>query len=118
MSYLQSDSLNELARECHKIAVDHGFWDYPQEVSKHMQYMIKIALIHSEATEALQEVRSTNSPEPTHKDEHWDKFGDELVDIIIRVLDLADDAGIDTDRRMTRIMEQNRNRPYKHGKLA
>lgn len=113
MSY-GSKSLNELAQECHKTAVDHGFWDYPTPL-KHMIYAVKIALIHSEATEALQELRKA-SPQLDPDNKYWSNFGDELVDIIIRILDLADDAGVDLDTRIATIMERNRNRPHMHGK--
>jgi NTP pyrophosphatase (non-canonical NTP hydrolase) len=106
------NGLNKLALECHEIAAEHGFWTY-DGVSLHVQYAAKIALIHEEVSEALRELRRTT---PTLDDEHWDKFGDELVDAIIRILDLAGQADIDLDAKLARIMEQNRNRPYMHGR--
>lgn len=66
---------------------------------------IAISLIHSEASEALEDYREGDR-------EH---FGEELADVIIRVLDLAHGVGVDLDAEVERKNEINKGRGYRHG---
>lgn len=66
----------------------------------------KLALIHSEVTEALEEFRKEHRLVP---------FGWELADIIIRVAQLASGLGLDLDVLVEGKLEQNKTRPFKHG---
>lgn len=65
-----------------------------------------LALIHSEVSEALEEFRKA------HRIEH---FGEELADVIIRVLDCTAGLGIDIDAAVRAKLEVNRTRGFKHG---
>ena len=66
-----------------------------------------LALIHSEASEALEADRN-DAPK-----EH---YAEELADIVIRVLDHAEEEDIDLEQAISSKMRQNEQREYKHGK--
>lgn len=64
-----------------------------------------LALIHSEVSEALEAFRKGDR----------DGFGEELADVLIRVLGLAHGLGIDLGAESWAKAEKNRARAYKHG---
>lgn len=105
-------SLNDLAQEIHKNAIEHGWWETNRNFGE------IIALIHSEASEAFEEYRKRN---PLHyHDENGKPEGIavELVDIVIRVLDFLGKEGVDIDKILLEKHEYNKTRPYKHGNKA
>ena len=107
------EPLNSLAREAHKIAVDHGWWDIPPSFGE------VVALCHSELSEALQSYRN-NEPSVFHdvKDDGstaLEGYAVEMVDTLIRILDFCGAIGLDVDSIMAQKMEYNRSRPYRHG---
>lgn len=91
--------IKELVKIAHKTAIDKGFWENERE------FGTLIALIHSEASEALE----------AHRKEE-DNIGEELADIVIRVADLAGGYNIDLEWEVAKKMDYNLKRPYKHGK--
>ena len=110
--------LNETAREAHEIARQHGFYDPPPS------FMDRIALIHSEASEALEEYRDGRAPSderykaPTEPGLPGKPEGipSEFADIIIRVLDACAYYNIDIERAVREKMAFNKTRPHKHGR--
>lgn len=88
-----------LAYEIHKNAVKHGWWDKERPIPE------LLCLIHSEVSEALEAYRNNNSEE----------MAEELADIIIRVLDMAEGLKINITNEIIRKHEINKSREYRHG---
>jgi NTP pyrophosphatase (non-canonical NTP hydrolase) len=147
-------TLNELRDEIHKNAVKHGFYEDEscavkivtaegtegmEEALKHAFFAQKIALIHSELSEALEADRKGGRPDmerferlesvpvnPSANPGHVYVFDfnlcikntveDELTDVIIRTLDLCGYLGIDIEKHVELKMKYNELREYKHGK--
>jgi NTP pyrophosphatase (non-canonical NTP hydrolase) len=90
-----------------------------------------VALLHSEASEALEAYRDHRLGDPTRKlcqrkgrhnpeEDHAhlckpEGVGSELADVLVRVLDMADVFGIDITEELVRKLAYNRTRPYQHG---
>lgn len=115
----QPGPLMTLAERIHTNAVSHGFW--PPE-GRNFGEMI--ALIHSEASEALEEHRSSKPgwytvPQAYGPDKPEGVLV-ELSDIIIRCLDtmykIADDEHWDIDAVLQSKLLFNESRPHKHGR--
>ena len=108
MSKMFSDWFNDIAMSVHTNARAHGWWEEPREDGT------LIALIMSEAAEALEALRKGNGP-----DEHCPQFSGaevELADAVIRIMDMAEARGWDVAGAIVAKHEFNKTRPYKHGK--
>jgi len=110
--------LYEIQADVHANSVQHGFWDLGKS-----NIGEKLALIHSEISEALEEYRTPSRDLRAVRyvtDEQGrgkpEGFQIELADAIIRILDLAERLSIDMGWAIEQKVEYNRERPYLHGK--
>jgi NTP pyrophosphatase (non-canonical NTP hydrolase) len=102
--------LNELRDEALRIAVEHGFTDAtPAE---------DIALMHSELSEALEDIRAGKPLAELQHEPNLKPIGvpSEMADVIIRVLHFCGKHKIDIESAVKEKMAYNDSRPYKHGK--
>jgi len=83
----------------HENAVAHGWYDRQRSVPE------LLCLVHSEVSEALEAYRDRND----------DLLAEELADVAIRLLDMAEYLGIDLEQQIIRKHNINLNRPYRHG---
>ena len=103
--------LDVLAALLHETAIEKGFWGSPKNFDV---FGNKIALIHSEVTEVLEAIRKNKGSE---------QIVEEMVDILIRTLDLyasMRNAGFvehSLDEILFNKMEKNKVRPQLHGNL-
>ena len=68
----------DLQKEVHQNAVDHGWWDNEREAPE------LLCLIHSEVSEALEGWRKGD----------MGNMAEELADIVIRTMDMAEYYGV------------------------
>lgn len=109
-------SFTFLQSSAHEVAVEHGFWpaELVFEKNDYVYDLIvaqKMALIQAEVTEALEELR-LDSPLAERKD----KIKEELADVVIRTMDLAEALGLDLAEAIHDKIEKNKAREPKHGK--
>ena len=113
----------------HQLAVKKGWWPMLSSISlstKQKREQIeatvpeKLALIHSEVSEALEEFRSNKRLNEVtfgedDEEEKPEGFPVELADIVIRVFDLAQALNIDLGYWIARKYEYNATRKKRHG---
>lgn len=103
--------LDVLAALLHETAIEKGFWNSPKNFDV---FGNKLALIHSEVTEVLEAIRKNKGSE---------QIVEEMVDILIRTLDLyasMRNAGFvdhSLDEVLFNKMEKNKLRRKLHGNL-
>ncbi len=100
---------NDVILSIYQTALDHGWHNNPD--AEHLA--IKIALIHSELSEALEELRVGNS-----ESEHipgFSRFEEEGADAVIRIFDMAGHDDLNIAEAIVAKAEYNKNRPYRHG---
>ena len=76
----------------------------------------KIALCHSELSEAIEELRDGHSPtEVYYNSTKPEGFGIELADTVIRIMHICGHHDIDLEEMITSKLAYNKTRPYRHG---
>src|SRR5215831_2905869 len=102
-------SLDELAREINDNSCKKGFWKFESNKAE------KIALIHSELSEALEAIRAEGVPMDQHCPDYTSETI-EMADAIIRILDYCGYYNIPIGEALFSKHEFNKTRPHKHGK--
>ena len=103
--------LDVLSALLHETAIEKGFWNNPKNFDV---FGNKLALVHSEVTEVLEAIRKNKGSE---------EIVEEMVDILIRTLDLyaaMRNGGFiahSLDEVLFNKMEKNKVRPKLHGNL-
>lgn len=104
-------TIKQLQKICHKIAIKKGFWDIKEfdNFTFDRNNGEMIALIHSELSEALKELREINT--------NWKHVAEEMADCVIRIMDFCEGRNIDLQKAILKKMKKNEKRPYKHDKI-
>lgn len=105
-------TINELCTAAHDAAVANGFYDIETTIEH------RIALIHSELSEAVEEVRIGGIGITWTIHDKPMGLPIELADAVIRITDLAGSLGIDLEMAIKSKMAYNQTREYRHGKVG
>lgn len=102
--------LTQVSKHIYNDNLDRGFWEGGPEAHNVGE---KIALMHSELSEALEAHRKDLMDDklPQHKG-----LDVELADCAIRILDFCGAYNIDIGLMIIDKLAYNKTRPYKHGK--
>lgn len=125
-------SLNHYRDEAYRNSEEHGFHASDVVLSStpegyHALVAQRLALIHSELSEALEADRKDHRADPSllhsssltaaeFESKVKNTFEDELADVLIRVFDLCGWLGIDIQRHLELKMRYNAMREFKHGR--
>lgn len=114
----RAEMVDGMAKEIGAWAKSKGFredWDeasQPYYDARNPVIAMKLMLIVSEASEALETLRDHGADACVDEG----NFMEELADIMIRVLDLSEMLGGGLGEEIVKKMAKNQNRPYKHGR--
>ncbi len=134
MSSLFVTAWNQIAAAAHANSQSHGWWDAPDwiaDFAKKAGLTLQqadqlataaprndgelLALIHSEASEALEALRDGNPPCEKAGCESFTQAEVELADVVIRIMDMAAFHGWDIAGAVEAKHAYNLTRAHKHG---
>lgn len=131
-----SKTIGEWQREVHRLAVEKGWHERPMRDATGEVIVdavaSKLALVHSEVSEALEALRTASplgpampldlgtsaQPGVDGKAGKPEGFEVELADAVIRILDLAQALGLDIESAIEWKHSYNASRPHRHGGKA
>jgi len=119
-------TFSELVAACHGQSRKNGWWDDQTDVGTEEDGLMrdavlavvpeKLALIHSEVSEALEDYRAQRMDVTlTGLEQKPEGFPTELADVMIRIFDLAGALEIDLEAEIIRKHRFNCTRPHRHG---
>lgn len=122
---MDNRTIKQLCQESHETAVAKGWWE-----SGDRNLFEVLFLIHTEVSEAGEELRNGHSPDHVYCDPSRsvvtpdgrelakpEGFLPELADVFIRVADIVERLGLTEEFALTieHKLEYNKYRPYRHG---
>lgn len=117
------NKLNAYAKEIFEANAKQGFWDVPEGFKgpnglPPVEYTLlkkaeKIALMHSELSEALEGIRKAL---PSDKIDGFTAEEEELADVWIRLMDYVGGFNVRLAEAIQAKLAYNKSRPFKHGK--
>ena len=102
--------LSHLQLTAWNIVEQQGLHDALRTLDVREATLIRLGLVHTEVSEAMQEVKRHGVTA-----ENLHTIGEELADILIRVADLAQELHIPLVQEVDQKLAKNRLRPYKYG---
>jgi NTP pyrophosphatase (non-canonical NTP hydrolase) len=102
-------SLRSLAKAAHSTAVEKGWWDRPRSLPE------QFVLMHSEISEAVEEVRKPDARPFYLVDKKPEGWGVELADCVIRIMDTCEHYKVDLQALIEMKMRYNESREHRHG---
>lgn len=123
-------TISELQARAYQQSADKGFHDNEPTEGRALLSLNaeRIALMHSELSEALEELRNGRGANESYypsrimeSNGQWSKakpegVPSEMADVVIRVLDFCGANDIDLEAMITEKLDYNATRGHKHGK--
>lgn len=123
--------LQQLQNAAHSNSADKGFWERDEEILKLLEeqgrldlanhhwknvQLAKIALVHSELSEAVEGIRTGNGPSDKLHEHGFNQAEEEMSDAVVRILDLCGKMNWKFPRAILTKMGYNTGREKLHGK--